>query len=121
KLFESKSVSRSNSELLVIITPEVVRPIPAGEAVPDLKYPMTFLNQNEPAPRVSQPGLDKTGPVPVHPPTDSVPIEQLMPKKELSVPGVPTFHMVPVAPQEPPPPVTPGVKASAAAAKPAGN
>ena len=73
------------------------------------------------APRVSQPGLDKTGPVPVHPPTDSVPIEQLMPKKELSVPGVPTFQMVPVAPQEPPPPVTPGVKASAAAAKPAGN
>src|ERR1051326_2298196 len=122
KLFESKTVNRSNSELLVIITPEVVRPIPAGDAVPDLKYPMSFLNSDEPATRVSHPGMDKTGPVPVHPPTDSIPIEQLMPsKKDLAVPGVPTFQMVPVAPQEAPASSNPGAKAPIAAAKPAGN
>ena len=31
KLFTSKAISRNNSELLVIVTPEVVRPIPAGQ------------------------------------------------------------------------------------------
>ena len=34
KLFTSRSRSRNNSELLVIVTPEVVRPIPAGQPVP---------------------------------------------------------------------------------------
>jgi len=120
KLFESKNVSRSNSELLVIITPEVVRPIPAGEAVPDLKFPMSFLNPNEPKPQVSHPGLDKTGPVPVHPPTPSVPIEQLMPKKDISVPGIPAIQMVPMAPQEQPA-TNPGFKAQGASTKSAGN
>jgi pilus assembly protein CpaC len=129
KLFETKAINRSNSELLVIITPEVVRPIPAGEAVPDLKFPLSFLNEDGSATRVSQPGMDKTGPVPVHPPTETVPIEQLMPsKKEIAVPGVPTFQMVPVPPQEPAQPANSGFKgqastggAGSAAAKPAGN
>jgi pilus assembly protein CpaC len=119
KLFESKTVNRSNSELLVIITPEVVRPIPAGEPVPDLKYPISFLNEGQPPARVSHPGLDKTGPVPVHPPTETIPIEQLLPKKEGAAQGLPTFQLVPPPPAEPP--ASAGVKAPPAAAKPAGN
>jgi pilus assembly protein CpaC len=77
KLFQSKSVTRNNSELLVIITPEIVRPIAGGQPVPELQFPATFLSPNSPVePR--QPGIDKTGPVPVHPPSDSMPVEQLI-------------------------------------------
>ncbi len=81
KLFQAKSVARTNSELLVIITPELVRPIPQDQAVPDLTYPTTFLPKNSPGP-LRQPGMDKTGPVPVKSPATSLPYEQLVPKKE---------------------------------------
>ena len=33
-----KTVSRKNSELLVIVTPEVVRPIAAGQPVPQVPF-----------------------------------------------------------------------------------
>ena len=77
KLFQSRSISRSNSELLVIVTPEIVRPIPVGQPVPALQFTTPFASPNSPE-QTRQPGLDKTGPVPVHPPTDSIPIEQLI-------------------------------------------
>ncbi len=76
KLFQSKSVNKSNSELLVIITPELVRPIPAGQPVPELQFKSPFLPSNSNvAPH--HPSMDKTGPVPVHPPVDSLPYERL--------------------------------------------
>ena len=81
KLFQSKSVTKNNSELLVIITPELVRPIPAQQPVPELKWTMPFMPDNTGIP-MQHPGLDKTGPVPVHPPTDTVPIEQLIQAKK---------------------------------------
>ena len=37
KLFQSKSVTKQNTELIVIVTPELVRPIPAGQPVFELK------------------------------------------------------------------------------------
>jgi len=43
KLFQSMSVTRSNSELIVIVTPEIVNPIPAGAPLPEIKYPDQFL------------------------------------------------------------------------------
>jgi pilus assembly protein CpaC len=76
KLFQSRTKSRSNSELLIIITPEIVRPLPAGQAVPDIQFPSPFLPSGHPEP-IHQPGVDKTGPVPIHPPTDTIPVEQL--------------------------------------------
>ena len=66
KLFQSRSRPKDNTELLVIVTPEVVRPIPAGQPVPELNYPQPFLKANSPVP-MQQPGMDKTGPVPVQP------------------------------------------------------
>lgn len=77
KLFQSRSVSRNNSELLVIITPEIVRPIADGQPVPELQFTSPFLPPNSPG-QPRQPGIDKTGPVPVHPPSDSMPVEQLI-------------------------------------------
>jgi pilus assembly protein CpaC len=87
KLFQSKTISRSHTELLVIITPELVRPIPADQAVPEIKFSMPDKNQfPEVPPR--QPGLEQTGPVPVKPPTESIPMELLpVPKKTPPTPA----------------------------------
>ena len=46
KLFQSKSVSKTNTELIVIVTPELVRPIPAGQPVPELNFTSPFLKPN---------------------------------------------------------------------------
>ena len=35
--------SKTNTELIVIVTPEIVAPIPAGAPLPALKYPHKFL------------------------------------------------------------------------------
>jgi len=75
KLFQSKTLNRSNSELLILITPEIVRPVAAGQRVPDLNYPVPFLPDNG-LPRT--PGIDKTGMNLPTPPIKSVPLEQLI-------------------------------------------
>jgi pilus assembly protein CpaC len=43
KLFQSRSVTRNHSELLVVVTPELVQPIPAGVKTPELPMPLPFL------------------------------------------------------------------------------
>ena len=78
KLFQSKSVSKQNTELIVIVTPELVRPIPAGQPVPALNYPRPFMAPNTVKDELRTPGLAVTGPVPVTPPETAVPIEKLM-------------------------------------------
>jgi pilus assembly protein CpaC len=107
KLFQSKQINRNNSELLVIITPEVVRPIPQGQPTPELKFPTEFMPKNTET-ALSQPGLDKTGPVPVKAPEPTVPVEYLMPKADKAVPP-PVYQMVPMkgAPPMPAPPANP--------------
>ncbi len=107
KLFQTKSTSRSNSELMVIITPEVVRPIPAGQKLPDLKYPLSFMTKNTDIP-LEHPGLDKTGPV-TPPAVDSVPVEQLRGQQPApAAPAMPMFQMIPVPPSAPPVGAAPG-------------
>ncbi len=77
KLFQSKSVTRNNTELLVLVTPELVRPIPAGQKPPEIALPRTdFIDAGAPLPRT--PGMDITGPVPVTPPLNTIPVEQLI-------------------------------------------
>lgn len=77
KLFQSKAASRQNTELLVIVTPELVRPIPAGQPLPEVKFPKPFLEPNTKT-ELRTPGIDTTGPVPVTPPTESLPVETLI-------------------------------------------
>ncbi len=93
KLFQSKSLTRNNSELLVLITPEIVRPIPASQPLPELEFSTPFLPFFGPViPR--QPGLESTGPVPVIPPSESLPFEQLMQlQKPLPPLGAPTVSI----------------------------
>lgn len=81
KLFQSRAKSKSNSELLVIVTPELVRPIPANQKPPELTYTTSFLEPNSHIP-LRQPGIDQTGPVPIHPPSPTMPVEQLFQQLE---------------------------------------
>jgi pilus assembly protein CpaC len=77
KLFQTKTVTRNNSELMIIITPELVRPIPGQQPLPELKIVKPFMEDNTGG-FIGQPGMDKTGPVPVHPPNPTMPVEQLI-------------------------------------------
>ncbi len=99
KLFQSRSVSRSNSELMVIVTPEIVRPIPAGQAVPTLNYPRSFMPSNSPI-EMRHPPISQTGPVPVQPPSDTIPVEELTQKQKegqaAAAPTMPPFQLIPV-------------------------
>jgi pilus assembly protein CpaC len=89
KLFQSRTLSKSNSELLIMVTPELVRPIPAGQARPDLPMIKPFLKDTlKDAPR--NPGIEITGPVPVKPQRETIPMEelqQLEKKEQGAVPG----------------------------------
>jgi pilus assembly protein CpaC len=82
KLFTTHSISRSNTELLVIVTPELVRPVPVGQPVPSLNMPVPFLTKNSDIEQVRTPGTDKTGPVPVKAPIESMPLEQLVQQRK---------------------------------------
>ena len=82
KLFQSKTISKNNSELLIIITPEIVRPIPSQQPVPELKWTIPFMSDNSGIP-IRHPGIDVTGPVPTHPPTPTLPLEQLIQQQRL--------------------------------------
>ena len=73
KLFRSRSLAKNNTELLVLVTPEIVRPIPAGQPLPDLKRPTPFLEPNT----SSTPPQNPAG-APVAAPTESIPMEELL-------------------------------------------
>jgi pilus assembly protein CpaC len=111
KLFQSRSQSRTKTELLVVVTPEIVRPIPEGQPLPGVVMPQEFLKQGATTvPRT--PGVGTTGAVPVTPMVESLPVEQLLPNgqegKPASAPQ--TYQLVPVAPAAPaaePPAATP--------------
>jgi pilus assembly protein CpaC len=77
KFFQSKTKNRSNTELMVIVTPEIVRPIPAGQPLPLPNFPAPFLATNTPT-RMATPGQQITGPVPVKPPTPTIAVETLI-------------------------------------------
>ncbi|MBZ5725776.1 MAG: pilus assembly protein N-terminal domain-containing protein [Acidobacteriia bacterium] len=121
KLFQTKNVSRTNSELLIVITPEIVRPIPAQQPVPELKYTVPFMKSNSNIP-MQQPGMDKTGPVAVHPPADSIPIEQLIQQQQKGqaapAPSMPQYQLVPVPAA--PPSLNPGLTPTPAGSGAAG-
>jgi pilus assembly protein CpaC len=86
KLFQSMSKSRTNTELIVIVTPELVNPIPVGAPLPDLKYPTQFLPSNSGIPMHNPDGKTAGTTSPATPATISVEklIESQKPEKPLS-------------------------------------
>jgi pilus assembly protein CpaC len=123
-------VSKNNTELLVMVTPEIVRPIARGQAAPEIKMPKKFLDgPGSKAPQT--PGMDTTGPVPVKPPSETIPVEQLL-QSEKALPsttqgGAPQIQFVPMltqpgqAPQPMPPTASPSAPAAPAASPKSGG
>ncbi len=95
KLFQSIQRNRTNTELIVIVTPEIVPPINADEPLPQLNLPEPFLPPNSDIPMTNPtypitpatPGASTTG---VKPPL-TIPVEQLIqsmqPEKPLTIDG----------------------------------
>lgn len=73
KLFQSMTRTRTNTELIVLVTAEIVPPIPVGQPLPELHYPAKFLPPNSNIPMHTP-----TGPVPVTPQPTTMPVEQLI-------------------------------------------
>jgi len=127
KLFTSRDILKSNSELLVLVTPELVRPVPKGQNPPDVKFPTPFLKGTRPdLPRT--PGMDVTGPVPTKPTQDTLPVEDLI-QSQKALPSSqgqtqPQLQFVPVltqpgqAPQPMTQPTTPAAPPPASSAAP---
>jgi pilus assembly protein CpaC len=74
KLFQSMQRTRSNTELMVIVTPQLATPMPAGQPTPDLKFPQKFLPPNSKIP-TSNPVLEPAATAQQMPAT--MPVERL--------------------------------------------
>jgi pilus assembly protein CpaC len=76
KFFQSMTRTKTNTELIVLVTPELVDPIPAGGPQPELKYPVPFLPPNSSAPMHHPDGTPATAsnaPLP-----STIPVEKLI-------------------------------------------
>jgi pilus assembly protein CpaC len=89
KLFQSTDQKRANTELIVIVTPEIVAPIPAGEPLPTLKFPVKFLTPNSDIPMHTPDAKTAANTLPPAPPTISVDklIESMEPETPLTIGG----------------------------------
>jgi pilus assembly protein CpaC len=76
KFFQSMTRTKNNTELIVLVTPEIVAPIPAGQPTPELKYPVAFLPPNSNVP-MHTPDAKTAESTPPTPPT-SIPVETLI-------------------------------------------
>ena len=99
KLFQSRTRTRNNTELMILVTPELVRPIPVGAARPDVRGPEEFLpGTAKSAPRT--PGAAVTGPVPQPPVKTDVPVEEMqeMEKQKAAASALPQAGQAQSAP-----------------------
>jgi pilus assembly protein CpaC len=89
RFFQSMSKNKTNTELIVIVTPEIVAPIAAGAALPQLKYPEKFLPANSNIP-MNNPDAKTPANTPA-PAPETLPVETLIdsmqPEKPLVIEG----------------------------------
>jgi pilus assembly protein CpaC len=78
KLFRSRQIQKNNTELLIMVTAELVRPIPRDKPRPELKFPSAFLPPNTSSTPPRTPGPDVTGPVSLSTQPAPIPVEQLI-------------------------------------------
>ena len=76
KLFQSMAKSKTNTELIVLVTPEIVSPIQAGTPTPELKFPTKFLPPNSGIP-MNTPDAKTAENTPATPPA-AMPVEKLL-------------------------------------------
>jgi len=87
RLFQSRQQSKSKTELMVLVTPELVRPIPRDQKPPELDMPKEFLKGGSPG-GTRTPGIELTGtaaPAPGRPAT--LPVEQLQQERRAYSPA----------------------------------
>jgi pilus assembly protein CpaC len=68
--------SKANTELIVIVTPEIVSPIPVGYPLPTLKFPAKFLPANSGIP-MNTPDAKTPANTPA-PAPETLPVEKLL-------------------------------------------
>jgi pilus assembly protein CpaC len=76
KFFQSMQRTKTDTELVIIVTPEIVSPVEAGSPLPELKFPEKFLPSNSGIP-MNNPDAKTAANTPATPPT-SIPIEKLI-------------------------------------------
>jgi pilus assembly protein CpaC len=76
KFFQSEQITKTKTELIVIVTPEVVAPIPAGAPLPALSYPGKFLPPNSGIPMHTPDAKTAANTPAPAPPT--IPVEKLI-------------------------------------------
>lgn len=93
KFFQSIQRTKTDTELIVIVTPEVVSPIEAGSPLPQLKYPQPFLPPNTGIP-MNTPDAKTAANTPPTPPA-TIPVEKLIesmkPEAPLVIEGAGSF------------------------------
>ena len=76
KFFQSMQRTKTDTELIVIVTPEIVSPIGAGSALPELKYSVPFLPPNS---GIAMHNPDEKTPANTQPtPPATIPVEKLI-------------------------------------------
>jgi pilus assembly protein CpaC len=62
KLFQSTNFAKGDTELLVVVTPRIVRPMDPGQEPPMPSFPVPFLDQETPKDETGEAALPrKTG------------------------------------------------------------
>lgn len=82
KFFQSMSRTKANTELIVIVTPEIVSPVPTGTDIALPKFPQTFLPPNSNTPMNTPNAAGAQPPAPVTMPVESL-IESMKPETPL--------------------------------------
>jgi pilus assembly protein CpaC len=89
KLFQTRAKNRTNTELMVLVTAEIVAPLEAGDKAPEVKFPVKFLPPNSNNP-MNQPDAKTAANTPATPPP-AVPVETLIqsmkPEKPMVIEG----------------------------------
>jgi pilus assembly protein CpaC len=87
KLFQSQSKTKNDTELIVLVTPEIVAPFASGTPTPNLKYPDQFMppNSNIPMHQPDEKNADNTpAPAPAAIPVETL-IQSMKPEKPLII------------------------------------
>jgi len=104
KLFTTRSIAKQNSELLVIVTPEIVTAVPEGQSVPDIPRPQPFIEGPGILNRPPQtPGTDQTGPGPANPVRNEISIQEMQALQQKN--GLQNAPAPSQTPTEAPPPL----------------
>ena len=77
KFFQSKSTTKNNTELMVIVTPELVAPIPRDQPVPELKMPRTWMDGRDVPDKSPETPGPTTGPPPPLPVRNEISVQEM--------------------------------------------